>query len=399
MPLSPGQVLNNRYRIVKLLGQGGFGAVYRAWDTNLERPRALKENLDTSPEAQRQFKREAQMLCDLTRSNLPKVIDHFVIQGQGQYLVMEFVEGEDLGTMLEKAGGPLPEAQVLDWASQVCDALEYLHSRKPPIIHRDIKPANIKITPEGKAMLVDFGIAKVYDPNLSTTAGARAVTPGYSPQEQYGIGTTDARTDIYALGATLYHLLTGKQPPESVQRTIGIQLEPPSKLNPVISVNAQNAILKAMEPVPDNRYQSIGDFHQALLAESSQSHPAQVQKQTMQKATNPVSAPHRIAKPPSVSRALPWKWIAAMIALGLVALLVYIFPRMGGEGNRLTTTSPAVAIITTTSIPFSPTLPPNIPSKTSTISPIPTDTRPFTLTPTITLTPVPTLTDNARYFL
>src|SRR5512139_2729597 len=107
MPLSPGQTLNNRYRIVKLLGQGGFGAVYRAWDTNLERPRALKENLDTSPEAQRQFKREAQILSDLAHPNLPRVIDHFVIPGQGQYLVMDFVEGENLQSMLDERGGAL----------------------------------------------------------------------------------------------------------------------------------------------------------------------------------------------------------------------------------------------------------------------------------------------------
>lgn len=177
MALRTGQILNNRYRIVNLLGQGGFGAVYRAWDMNMDRPRAVKENLDVSPEAQRQFKIEAQILDQITHQNLPKVIDHFVIPGQGQYLVMEFVEGQDLQEMLEKHGRPLHEIQVIPWIEQVCDALSYLHNQNPPIIHRDIKPANIKITPEGKAMLVDFGIAKVYDPVLSTTLGARAVTP------------------------------------------------------------------------------------------------------------------------------------------------------------------------------------------------------------------------------
>ncbi|MBN2550836.1 MAG: serine/threonine protein kinase, partial [Anaerolineales bacterium] len=203
MTLSPGQTLNNRYRIVTLLGQGGFGAVYRAWDLNLERPRALKENLDTSEAAQRQFKREAQLLSDLSHPNLPKVIDHFVLPGQGQYLVMEYVEGEDLQQMLERQG-PLTEAQALDWIGQVCEALIYLHSQTPPVIHRDIKPANIKITPQGKAMMVDFGIAKASAAGQKTTVGARAVTPGYSPPEQYGQGTTDAQSDVYALGATLY---------------------------------------------------------------------------------------------------------------------------------------------------------------------------------------------------
>jgi serine/threonine-protein kinase len=218
MPLEPGQVLNNRYRIAKLLGQGGFGAVYRAWDLNLERACALKENLEISEEAQRQFKREALILSGLSHPNLPRVIDHFIIPGQGQYLVMDYVEGEDLQEMLESTGRPLPEAQALSWISQVCDALVYLHSQNPPVIHRDIKPANIKITPQGQAMLVDFGIAKMYDAHLQTTLGARAVTAGYSPPEQYGSGMTDPRSDIYALGATLYHLLTGQQPPESIQR-------------------------------------------------------------------------------------------------------------------------------------------------------------------------------------
>ena len=212
MPLLPNQILNNRYRIVKLLGQGGFGAVYRAWDLNLDHQRAIKENLDTSPQAQRQFKREAQILDVLVHPNLPRVIDHFIVPNQGQYLVMDFVEWQDLGEML--MNGPLPEARVLPWIIQVCDALIYLHSQNPPVIHRDIKPGNIKITPDGRAILVDFGISKVYDPTLSTTVGARAVTPGYSPPEQYGKGATDARSDMYALGATLYHLLTGQAPPQ-----------------------------------------------------------------------------------------------------------------------------------------------------------------------------------------
>ena len=133
--------------------------------------------------------------------NLPQVKDQFVIAGQGQYLVMDYVDGQDLEELRCAAGGRLPEAQALSWISQVCDALDYMHRQTPPVIHRDLKPANIKITPEGRAVLVDFGIAKTYDPLLKTTLGARAVTPGYSPIEQYGTGVTDARTDLYSLGA------------------------------------------------------------------------------------------------------------------------------------------------------------------------------------------------------
>jgi Tol biopolymer transport system component len=263
MPLISGQVLNNRYRIVKLLGQGGFGAVYRAWDLNLSRPCALKENLETAPDAQHQFQREALLLSNLHYPNLPRVTDYFFISGQGQYLVMDFVEGDDLQSILDKTGGPLSEEQVLPWVRQVCDALAYLHSQNPPIIHRDVKPRNIIITPTGRAMLVDFGIAKRYDPQTKTTVGARAVTPGYSPNEQYGHGRTDATSDIYSLGATLYSLLTGQVPVESVQRTATPMLTPRS-LNPAITPGVESATLKAMELSSTQRFHNMAEFKAAL---------------------------------------------------------------------------------------------------------------------------------------
>lgn len=288
MTLSPGQTLNNRYRIVNLLGQGGFGAVYKAWDTNLGEPVALKESFETSPAAQKQFQLEAKLLFKLHHNNLPRVHDFFMVSGQGMYLVMDYIEGEDLDNMLKKAGGVLREAQVLPWIGQVCDALSYLHSQNPPVIHRDIKPANIKITPEGRAMLVDFGIAKIYDPTLNTTAGARAVTPGYSPQEQYGMGSTDSRTDIYALGATLYHLLTGLQPPESIQRNIDDTLVAPRMVNPAISSQTERALITALRLHPKQRFQSAAEFLQALQVNATgyRPHTVQMQTQVLQ------SAPH-----------------------------------------------------------------------------------------------------------
>ena len=219
MALTIGTVVNQRYRIVRLLGEGGFGAVYRAWDTNLRIPCAVKESYGISPDEARQFLREAQMLANLRHPGLPKVTDHFSIPGQGQYLVMELVEGEDLEEIRTHQGGMLNVRDTLTWIEQILDAVEYLHKQQPPVIHRDIKPANIRITPQGQAILVDFGIAKLYDAHIKTTVGARAVTEGYSPIEQYGQGKTDERSDIYALGATLYTLLTGKVPPESIQRT------------------------------------------------------------------------------------------------------------------------------------------------------------------------------------
>jgi serine/threonine protein kinase len=264
MPLQTGKVLNGRYRIVKLLGQGGFGAVYRAWDMNMECPRAVKENLDTSPEAQKQFKFEAKLLGDLIHPNLPRVIDHFIIPSQGQYLVMDYVDGEDLQEKLDRSGEPLPESLVIPWLEQICDALTYLHRQNPPIIHRDIKPANIKITPDGKAMLVDFGIAKIYDPKLKTTVGARAVTPGYSPHEQYGQGKTDPRCDVYALGATIYTLLTNLEPVESIQRVVIDQLAKVEKINPSVSPQIASVTQRAMRININSRFQSVSDFKQAL---------------------------------------------------------------------------------------------------------------------------------------
>lgn len=269
MPLTPGQVLKDRYRIAKLLAQGGFGAVYRAWDLNLNTAVALKENLTTSAESLKQFTLEARLLASLRQENLPYVIDYFSLSEdessveKGQYLVMEFVEGKDLQSMLE-ASGPLDESQAVSWFSQVCNALIYLHSQTPQVIHRDIKPANIKITPKGQVMLVDFGIAKVYDPSSRTTAGARAVTQGFSPPEQYGSGRTDVRSDIYALGATLYAALTAQTPLDSLQRRLGHELPPPGQINPKISPGMEQVILRAIELDPTSRYPNVRDFKQAL---------------------------------------------------------------------------------------------------------------------------------------
>ena len=247
MALSPGTVLQNRYRIAKLVGQGGFGAVYRGWDIALEQPVAVKENFDSGPESQRQFEREAKLLAGLRHPNLPRVGDHFSVPGQGQYLVMDFVEGKSLAVLLAERGGPLSEAEALPWIRQVCGALTYLHQRTPPIIHRDIKPENIIVTNEGRAVLVDFGISKVYDPSKGTTVGAKAVTPGYSPPEQYGRGRTDARSDVYSLGATLYTLLTGHVPPEAPDLSSGADvLTPPRTINPAVREETSRAVLAAM---------------------------------------------------------------------------------------------------------------------------------------------------------
>lgn len=307
MALSTGQILHERYRIVKKLGEGGFGAVYRAWNMNLNGPCAIKENFETSPVALSQFAREASILYNLRHPNLPRVMDHFVIPEQGQYLVMEYIEGEDLEQKIDHQGGPLPEAQVMDWILQVCDALVYLHSRTPPIIHRDIKPANIRITPEGMAILVDFGIAKIFDPARRTTMGARAVTPGYSPYEQYGQKPTDVRTDVYALGATLYHALTAQVPPESIDRVGGTPLPAPRSLNPEISPGVEAAILRAMQVMAENRYQSAAEF-KAVLA-GARPHGGEAVRPAPAVATQvvglPVAKPSQAPAPAAKAEAFP----------------------------------------------------------------------------------------------
>jgi branched-chain amino acid transport system substrate-binding protein len=259
-----GQVLNNRYRIVNLLGQGGFGAVYRAWDMHLNVFCAVKQNYQTSSQAASQFNQAATILARLRHPNLPKVTDSFTLAGQGQYLVMEYIEGEDLQVKLEKVDGPLPEARVLAWADQILDALEYIHGQVPPIVHRDIKPANIRITPQGQAVLVDFGIAEFRDPAQNNPAEAQAITPGYSPYEQYSLGNTDARTDIYALGATLYILLTGLELQESVLRLVDDLVKPASEINPALSGNTSRAIQRAIQADPRQRWQTAAEFKAAL---------------------------------------------------------------------------------------------------------------------------------------
>jgi basic membrane protein A len=368
MPLQQGLLIHDRYRIVKLLGQGGFGAVYRAWDVSLERPCALKENLDTSEEAQRQFKREAVILANLSHPNLPHVIDHFTLSEQGQYLVMEFVEGEDLQSMLDSRGGPLDASQILPWIEQICDALSYLHEQNPPIIHRDIKPANIKITPAGKAVLVDFGIAKIFYPRLRTTVGAQAVTPGFSPPEQYGQGTTDARSDVYALGATLYALLTGQAPPDGVDIMSGNAPSPPAPqmLNQAVSTSVSQAVVRAMQVNRTDRFNSVRELKEALgMGMASPARKVEGVVDTMvakpermaaayhpalegQPATGavvasqarPVSA---LAKPEATKKTAPmWVWIGcgAVLLFAVASLLiVYI---LAGIGSAKPTETPTI---------------------------------------------------------
>ncbi len=317
MTLANGQVLHDRYRVDALLGQGGMGAVYKAWDQSLNIPVAVKENLDATPEAQAQFGREAHILASLSHPNLPRVTDTFFIPGQGQYLVMDYVAGEDLQSMLHRLG-TLPQTHVLGWILQICDALAYLHNQPSPIIHRDIKPSNIRIRSDGQAMLVDFGIAKVFNPTLLTTAGARAVTPGYSPPEQYGGGSTDPRSDVYALGATLYHLLSGQKPTESVQRLVNqASLPPLCQANAQVSPVVDQVIQKATEISTSRRFQSVAELRAAL----AQTQAAGYGRAASAQATSyPSTQPPPISRPAAQGQPAP-RPAGRKLSLGTIGLL------------------------------------------------------------------------------
>jgi len=299
---APNTILQNRYQIERLLGQGGMGAVYRAWDLRLQgRVVAVKENNDVAPESRAQFQTEAALLANLSHPTLPRVTDHFIEASGQQYLVMDYIEGNDLEEIVTRYGR-VPEAQAIAWIADVLNGLEYLHTFRPPIIHRDIKPANIKIRSDGKVFLVDFGIAKVFDPTQKTRTGARAVTPGYSPTEQYGFGTTDARSDLYAVGATLYFILTAQVPPEATNLASNLQsLIPPSRFGIPISSQVEQAILRAMAVTPQQRFQSARDFRDAL-------DPARTRHRTLpsQPAQSPnVVLPTAMASPQVAPTAIP----------------------------------------------------------------------------------------------
>ncbi len=278
-PLKAGEVLRNRYKIHRIIGQGGMGCIYLADDLRLEgRQCALKEveNDRSLPpemlrEARDQFLREATVLARLDHPNLPKVSDFFTV-GNRDYLVMDFVPGKDLRTLMleaKQAGSFLDEGDVLNWAGQLCDALSYLHSQEPSILHRDIKPSNLKLTPSGIVKLVDFGLVKLLAPGeVTITVLQGQGTALYTPLEQYGgdSGHTDVRSDIYAFGATLYHLLTNQPPADARDRFLDPdRLTPPRQINPAISLRTEKAVLWAMALHPDDRPQSVNLFRESLL--------------------------------------------------------------------------------------------------------------------------------------
>jgi serine/threonine protein kinase len=270
--LAPETVLQGRYRIVRLLGQGGMGAVYEAIDQRLDSTVALKETLFADERLRKQFEREAKLLAGMHHPALPRVSDHFA-EGDGQFLVMQFIPGQDLAQMMQQKQGPFPPDQVLTWGDQLLDALDYLHTQDPPIIHRDIKPQNLKLTGRGQIILLDFGLAKGQAVGVSvatTSASIFGYTPNYAPLEQIqGLGT-DARSDIYALSATLYHLLTAVKPPDALSRAAALvngqpdPLAPANEISTSIGPEVATVLARAMSQNRDQRYTTAAAMRGAM---------------------------------------------------------------------------------------------------------------------------------------
>lgn len=371
MPLEPGEILNGRYKIDCTIAKGGMGSVYRAIDQILNVPVAVKENLFSTEGSTRQFKHEATILAGVKHPNLPRVTDHFAINKVGQYLVMDFIEGEDLREQIKRIG-KLPEEEVIRIGGKICDALTYLHNSDPPILHRDIKPGNIKITPTGEIFLVDFGLAKMVQGNQATTTGAQSLTPGYAPPEQYGTGTSQ-RSDIYSLGATLYAALTGKIPEDGIGRAMGTtRLTPIARHNPFVTPKIAQAIEKSMAVAPEDRFQSAEEFKKALSLELRSTvtikKKAGFEKEKLEIKSVPASLPHQTRK----KTILPIFTFLGLAIMGIISILIIKPSWFIGIFKEQPTSTPETVVSQM-----------DMPTKTAQMDIPPTETITLTLPPTV----------------
>jgi serine/threonine-protein kinase len=340
MPLTTGQVLQNRYRIVALLGQGGMGAVYRAWDMRLGVAVALKEmmpepGLDAARllAAREQFHQEASVLSRLNHPHLVRVSDFFD-EGGNTYLVMAFVAGESLARTIEH-GGKQPEARVLGWADQLLEALAYCH--REGVLHRDIKPQNVILQPDDSVVLVDFGLVKLWNPDdpRTRTAIRSMGTPQYAPPEQYDpqMGHTDPRSDLYSLGATIYHALTGQIPPTATSRIVNPgTLVPVRQFSPEVSSRVEWALERAMALQPDARFQSVAEMRTALSGAVS---PQPAAKQTPAVPETAAITPDRSRPAPEAAPAAPRRKVRLGVAGTVIAVVVALCILVAGASAAI----------------------------------------------------------------
>jgi serine/threonine protein kinase len=320
--LSPDTILQNRYQIVRLVAEGGMGAVYEARDRRLGNIVALKETFSPGGELRQAFHREAEILAGLKHEALPKVIDHFS-ENDGQFLVMEWIPGDDLGKLLQKYPGPIPQSDALRWADRLLQTLEYLHTRQPPIIHRDIKPNNLKLDEHGEVILLDFGLAKEDSLKASQVyRSVRGYSLNYAPLEQIQGSGSDPRSDLYAVGATIYHLITGVLPIDAVSRATAIierrpdPLQPAHVVNPAVYV-AVSAVLEQAMAQDRGKRQSNARAMRTQLRLAAEAKPA----------AGPLPAKDQPAPERAVARrqSRSWVWIAAsVLVLTLFASGLYL---------------------------------------------------------------------------
>jgi serine/threonine protein kinase len=272
--IETGRILQNRYKVERQIGQGGMGAVYIATDERFGSTVAIKETLFGDDKFRKAFEREARLLNSLRHPALPRVSDHF-IEGNGQFLVMEFIDGNDLSEQIEMEGHAFPVGEVLGWADQLLDALDYLHSQVMPVIHRDIKPQNLKLTPQGQVVLLDFGLAKGNTTNPESATAAKSVfgySRNYASLEQIQGTGTDPRSDLYSLAATLYHLVAGNPPVDALTRAMNVLSNKPdpylslSKVRPEIPEAVSGVIDRAMSLNADERPASARGMKEMLAA-------------------------------------------------------------------------------------------------------------------------------------
>jgi serine/threonine protein kinase len=391
MSLIPGQVIHNRYKVIALLSPGGMSAVYEVIDTTLNLRCALKEMMPypgtpgaALPQLREQFQQEARLLAELRHPNLPRVTDHFEEDGN-VYLVMDFIYGKRLDEVVNQ-NEEMSEEQVLDWARQLMEALAYCHKRG--VIHRDVKPQNVIITSRGRAVLVDFGLAKLVDPtNPRTRTVMRGLgTPEYAPPEQYDTkeGRTDSRTDIYSLGATLYHALAGEPPPMLADRIVDPEsLVLIQERRDDVGLATSYAVHKAMALQPSQRFQDISEMHEALF-DSFQ--PEQVESVVPSEVgATPSVEPSKttIVLPRIGSVRLPSSYrIGAVVVVVSLVSLVIVTSLVAGGMDRGST--PTATVTLTASVTATPTRTPTATSlPTATFTPSPTS-RPPTRQPTRT---------------
>jgi serine/threonine protein kinase len=265
LQLEVGSLLTDRYRIESVIGRGGMGTVYLGKHLHLDSVVAIKEvraqfaTEEEKKEALQQCEAEARFLVQLHHPNLPRVTDAFVADDRC-YVIMEFIQGQTLDKRLRDAGAPLDALEVVEWALQIADVLSYLHSQTPPIIFRDLKPANIMVQPDNTIRLIDFGIARRFQPGAQKDT-ALFGSVGYSPPEQFGLRQTDPRADIYALGATLHHLLTARDPAAEP-----FQFPPVGELNPRVPVSLARLVGSCVAMDPEHRPQTVHDVAAKLMA-------------------------------------------------------------------------------------------------------------------------------------